>query len=61
MRTGKDIPKQFLKIGNDKIIDICINIISSHKYCKYLIVVINKNYEKFYKIKSEKKDILFLK
>ena len=60
MRTGKDIPKQFLKIGNDKIIDICINIISSHKYCKYLIVVINKNYEKYYKIKFKKKNIVFI-
>ena len=60
MRTGKDIPKQFLKIGNDQIIDICINIISSHKYCKYLIVVINKNYEKYYKIKFKKKNIVFI-
>ena len=59
-RLQSKVPKQFLKIGNHHIIDICIDMISSHKFCEYLIVVLNENYSKYYKIKNTKKNIVFI-
>ena len=50
-------PKQYLKIGEQYIIDININQILSHRLCDSLIVVLNKDYQKYYdcnKIKSTK-------
>ena len=35
-------------------------MISSHKFCEYLIVVLNENYSKHYKIKNTKKNIVFI-
>ena len=35
-----------------KIVDICINKISSHKFCKLLIVVLDKNYSKYYNVSN---------
>ena len=51
-RLQSKVPKQYLKIGDHQIIDICINMISSHKFCKYLIVVLDKDYSKYYKLKN---------
>ncbi len=59
-RLQSKVPKQFLKIGDHHIIDICIDMISSHKFCEYLIVVLNENYSKHYKIKNTKKNIVFI-
>ena len=59
-RLQSKVPKQYLKIGDHQIIDICINMISSHKFCKYLIVVIDKDYSKYYKFKNTKKNIVFV-
>ena len=59
-RLRSKVPKQYLKIGNQQVIDICINIISSHRFCKYLIVVLDKDYSKYYKLKNTKKNIVFI-
>ena len=59
-RLQSKVPKQYLKIGDYQIIDICINMISSHKFCKYLIVVLDKDYSKYYKFKNTKKNIVFI-
>ena len=59
-RLKSKVPKQYLKIGEHQIIDICINIISSHKFCKNLIVVLNKDYSKYYKFKNTEKNIVFI-
>ena len=50
-------PKQFIKIGTDNIIDININQILSHRLCDSVIVVLNKDFQKYYdcnKIKNRK-------
>ena len=50
-------PKQYLEIGEQYIIDININQILSHRLCDSLIVVLNKDYQKYYdfnKIKRKK-------
>ncbi|MAC62036.1 MAG: 2-C-methyl-D-erythritol 2,4-cyclodiphosphate synthase [SAR116 cluster bacterium] len=54
-RFGSEIPKQFLSFGNKKVLDICIDQISSHKFCHELIVVVDKNFKKFKKFNKVSK------
>ena len=49
-----------MKIGDKKIIDISINTISSHKFCKNLIVVLDKDFAKHYKLNNTNKNIVFI-
>lgn len=56
-RFKHSTPKQFIKIGTDNIIDININQFLSHKLCDSVIVVLNKDFQKYYdrnKIKNRK-------
>ncbi len=57
IRFRHSTPKQFIKIGKDKILDININQILSHRLCDSVIVVLNKDFQKYYdcnKIKNRK-------
>ena len=47
-RFQHSTPKQYLEIGSQNIIDININQISSHRLCDSVIVVLNKDYQKYY-------------
>ena len=48
-RFDSENPKQFLMIGGQSIINICVNVISSHPRCEKLMLVINKDYIKILK------------
>ena len=39
-RFGSNIPKQYLNFGSKTMLDICIDQISSHKFCHEVIVVV---------------------
>ena len=55
-RFGSNIPKQYLNFGNKTMLDICIDQISSHKFCDEIIVVVGKNFRKFKKLDDTYKD-----
>ena len=60
IRFGGKTPKQFLKLNSTTVLDKSIDILISHKNCKNVIVVLSKNFKKFYLANSINKKIKFI-